>query len=262
MVVKNETMRLLAAGNKNGFLSKDSVNYDCRLCMTEEDVNSFFNGFYDGHLVIAKDLDEKTKIEDCIKDTDEYQDALHGGLQQHLNSIMIAFGHENYKRAEESYYELDIYMENLLQAGSCPVLRNLSFSNDDRHKPILEQGNDEEGWILKSNSGSQVNIISTLDLLSMKNQLFIENKLNAAKAEHYQFSMGQMIGVSNKLMQKHDNELNGSDKTNVIVISVLSIFGAISVIILAVDCKRRCGSKDRVGDDDVQQHEELAQDDS
>lgn len=61
--------------------------------MTEEDVEGFFNGFYDGHLVIANNLDETVRIRDCIKYTDEYQDALHGGLQQHLNSIMIAFGH-------------------------------------------------------------------------------------------------------------------------------------------------------------------------
>jgi hypothetical protein len=107
--------------------------------MTEEDVDSFFNGFYDGHLVIAKNLDEQVRINDCIKDTDEYQDALHGGLQQHLNSIMIAFGHKNYKRAEESYYELDLYMENLLNAGSCEDFKKLSFSNDDTHKPTLEE---------------------------------------------------------------------------------------------------------------------------
>jgi hypothetical protein len=48
--------------------------------MTEEDVEGFFNGFYDGHLVIANNLDETVRIRDCIKYTDEYQDALHGGL--------------------------------------------------------------------------------------------------------------------------------------------------------------------------------------
>ena len=70
--------------------------------------------------------------------------------------------------------------------------------------------------------------------------------------------MGQLIGVSNQLMEKHDQELNEGDKTEVIMISVFSIFGAISIIVLAIDCKRRCAKKDRVAEDDVQQHEALA----
>lgn len=83
--------------------------------------------------------------------------------------------------------------------------------------------------------------------------------MNSQKAEHYQFNMGQLIGVSNKLMEKHDQELNQGDDTKVIWISVLSIFGAIAVLVLAIDCKRRCANKGRVVEDDVvQQHEELA----
>jgi hypothetical protein len=83
---------------------------------------------------------------------------------------MIAFGHKNYKRAEESYYELDLYIESLLQAGSCEDFKKLSFSNDDRHKPTLEdEDNEEQAWMLTTKSGAKVNIISTLDLLSMKN---------------------------------------------------------------------------------------------
>lgn len=120
---------------------------------------------------------------------------------------MIAFGHKNYKRAEEAYYDLDLYIENMLKASSCEALDKLSFSNDDKHHPTLEEEiNDEQAWMLQSKTGAKINIISTLDLISMKNQKFIENKLNIQKAEHYQFSMGQLLGVSNKLMEKYDQE--------------------------------------------------------
>ena len=112
--------------------------------MTEDEVAQFFNGFIDGHKVIATDDDEIHKIRECIKYTDEYQDAIRGGLQQHLNSIMIAFGHKNYKRAEEAYYDLDLYIENMLKASSCESLEKLSFSNDDRHKPTLEEEINDE----------------------------------------------------------------------------------------------------------------------
>ena len=142
--------------------------------MDKNDIIKLFQGYYDGQAELNPELPRPLDISNCIDTQTFFNKSTSEAFQQQATNLRNAYHDKDFSEASKHFTVIDSLIETFFDEELCKNLKKyLSFtsqSNLDVELPYMND-TDNDGianeWTFTSKDGYTMNVLPTLDLISM-----------------------------------------------------------------------------------------------